>query len=89
MASPIGYSPLDWAIKLASQHPATVGDTPTPEYAHFINVCYCLQEKMGDDPIAILETLWGGKLGVSQRTISSYRRHAEEQGWLRKEQRHN
>lgn len=81
-----GHDPLEQAIDAARQlrllpNAETMAKRPD-DYARFISIAGHLQVVMGDQPIFLPCRKLAAKMGVSDMTVSRYRRWAVEDGFL-------
>jgi hypothetical protein len=68
------------AVELAKRHPLELppGDVAGKHYGEFVSLCCHLQKLSGTAPIIISVEKFGETLGVSAKTITTYRRWAEK-----------
>jgi hypothetical protein len=74
---------LQDALRLAIDYPLGIPDDRGPLYVRFVSVAYWLQQSRGNLPIMLPTRKLDSMLGCDHRTISSLRRMAVGDGFLR------
>lgn len=76
---------FEYAVALARRRPVEIKDSEavSAKFAEFVSICAHLQILNAEVPIIVPVTKFGDELGVSARTVTSYRRIAEKRGLLR------
>ena len=77
------------AVRLADLKAIQAPPNRGPHYERFLGAILAYADLAEKDEVAIPEEKWGAALGVSHRTISSFRRWAEGDGAITKIQEHN
>lgn len=73
---------FETALRLAQERPVQLKRKVSDKFAQFISLCTHLQRQSGEVPIIIPCTRFAAALGVSPRSISTYRDLAENMGFL-------
>lgn len=79
---PIDGGPMSLAWMNARKHPVTPLKSISPKYTAFLSIAYHLQIKQGSAAILLPVAKLAKLLGVDRRTISFYRKIAENHGLL-------
>jgi hypothetical protein len=78
-----GESPLDSAVRLANRYPLGIGgDDLLPYYCKVLSIAGWLQFTVGDRPIALATRMLAELVGCSHRSIATYLKMAQEDGFL-------
>jgi hypothetical protein len=78
-----GAGPLDWAVAMAASYPVQdPEDLGLKRYDRFLTIAGWLQVLCGEDPIYLPVEKLGQILGVSPRSVSTWRTMAKQQGLL-------
>jgi hypothetical protein len=73
---------FETALRLAQERPVQFKRKVSEKFSRFISLCFHLQRLSRDAPIFIPCEVFGTALGVSGKTISTYRDLAEKMGFL-------
>jgi len=82
MVKTCGIGKLDAAFRKADAEPQPKAHEVSPEYTRFVGACRHLQKLSGASPFILSIEIFAQKLGVSNRTVTNYKRQAAEDGLL-------